>query len=259
MKLPLVQTLGRWAIDRSYSYTRMFYIFVQTGSATLRLSFFNAAIFFVLVRQLFFTAVQPLSLILVTALIMGSATVHILLNILISLGAYERIGEYLITAMLHEIAPITCTLILVLRSGTATLTEVALMKINREINTLHSLNIPLAEYIFLPRFLAFLIAGPCLSLYFCIIALLGGFFTLGFLHDINFANYLTRLLVAVEVKDVLILISKSMLMSGLVCLVALQRGLSVERAFTEVPVRLIQGMIQIITLIIVVEVIFNLF
>jgi phospholipid/cholesterol/gamma-HCH transport system permease protein len=40
--------------------------------------------------------------------------------------------------MLHYIAPITCTLIIVLRSGTAVLTEVALMKINREIDTLHA-------------------------------------------------------------------------------------------------------------------------
>jgi hypothetical protein len=44
-------------------------------------------------------------------------------------------------------------------------------------------------------------------------------------------------------------------MAGLVCLVALQRGTQrVERAFTEVPIRLIQGMIQIMTLIIAVEI-----
>ncbi|GAB6061014.1 MlaE family ABC transporter permease [Desulfonatronum parangueonense] len=254
-----MQTLGRWAIDRSQSYTRMFHIFVQAASAAFRLAFLNSAVFFVLIRQVYFTAVQPLTLIFITALIIGSVTVHILLGILISLGAYEQIGEYLILAMLHEIAPITCTLIIVLRSGTATLTEVALMKINKEINTLHSLRIPVAEYVYLPRLLAFLIAGPCLSLCFCVIALFGGFFTLGFMHDINFANYLTRLLIAVEVGDVAILLGKSVIMTGLVCLVALQRGMSVERSFTEVPIRLIQGMIQIITLIITVEVIFNVF
>ncbi len=259
MNLPLVKTLGRWAVDRSQSYTRMFYIFVQTGSATLRLSFLNSAIFFVLIRQIYFTAVQPLTIILISALIMGSVTVHILLGLLIKFGAYEQIGDFLITAMLHEIAPITCTLIIVLRSGTATLAEVGLMKINKEINTLHSLKIPIEEYVYMPRFLAFVIAGPCLSICFSVIALFGGFFTLGFLHDINFANYLTRLLIAVQPVDFLILVTKSMIMAGMVSLVALQRGLSVERSFTEVPIRLIQGMIQIITLIIAVEVVFNLF
>ncbi len=259
MSLPLVQTLGRWAIDRSQSYTRMVRILVQTGSAFARLSFFNPAVFFVLVRQVYFTAVQPLTIIIVAALVLGSVTVHILLRVLITLGAYEQIGEYLVTAMLHYIAPITCTLIIVLRSGTAVLTEVALMKINREMATLDALAVPVAEYLYLPRLMAFLIAGPCLSFCFCILGLFGGFFALGFLHDITFANYLDRLLDAVDVADVTNMIAKSTIMAGLVCLVALQRGLSVQHSFTEVPIRLIQGMIQIVTLIIAVEVLFNLF
>ncbi|WP_045220854.1 MlaE family ABC transporter permease [Desulfonatronum thioautotrophicum] len=259
MNLPLVSTLGRWAIDRSQSYNQMVHILVQALGALVRLAPFNPAIFFVLIRQIYFTAVQPLTIITVSALILGSITVHILLRILIGLGAYEQIGEFLITAMLHHIAPITCTLIIVLRSGTAVLTEMALMKINREIATLGVLGVPVEEYLYLPRLLAFLIAGPCLSFCFCFIGLLGGFFTLGFLHDITFASYLDRLLFAVDVSDVLILIAKSTIMAGLVCLVALQRGMSVQRSFTEVPIRLIQGMIQTVTLIIAVEVVFNLF
>lgn len=257
MILSLARILGRWALDRSQSISGMTRILVQAGAAGLRLSFINPAVKFVLVRQIYFTAVQPFALILITSLILGSVTVHYLLRLLLTLGAYEQIGEFLITAMLHEIAPITCTMIIVLRSGTAVLTEVALMKINGEINTLHSLNIPLDEYLYLPRLLAFALAGPCLSICFCVIGLFGGFLTLGFLHDITFANYLDRLLAAVNLADVAVLIGKSLLMSGVVCLVALQRGLSVERSFTEVPVRLIQGMIQIITLLIAVELVFS--
>lgn len=259
MIIPVVQTLGRWALDRSQSYARMGHILIQSGSALVRLAPFNTAVSLVLVRQIYFTAVQPLTIITVAALILGSITVHILLRILIGLGAYEQIGDFLITAMLHYIAPIVCTLIILLRSGTAVLTETALMKINREIDTLSVLAVPVEEYLYLPRLMAFLIAGPCLSFCFCIIGLFGGFLTLGFLHDITFASYLDRLLAAVNVSDVLTMIAKSMLMAGLVCLVALQRGMSVQHSFTEVPIRLIQGMIQTVTLIIGVEVLFNLF
>lgn len=259
MSLPLVRNLGRWAIDRSQIYTEMARILARIIAALLRLSVFNPAILFVLVRQIYFTAVQPLTIIIVAALVLGSITVHILLQALLSLGAYEQIGDYLITAMLHHIAPIICTLIIVLRSGTAVITEMALMKINREIDTLGVLAVPVDEYLYLPRFLAFVIAGPCLSFCFCVIGLLGGFLTLGFLHDITFANYMDRLLQAVHISDVLNLIVKTALLGGLVCLVALQRGLSVQGSFTEVPVRLIQGMIQIVTMVIAVKVLFNLF
>lgn len=259
MNLPLVRMLGRWAIDRSQSYARMFHILSRACIAALRLSFFKPAVALVLVRQIYFTAVQPLTIIFISSLVIGSVTVHYLLQLLLDLGAYEQIGTFLIRVMLHEIAPIACSLIILLRSGTAVLTEVALMKINGEIDTLHSLNITLEDYVYLPRILAFALAGPCLSICFCLIALVGGFLTLGYWHDITFANYKDRLLNAMELKDIAILVTKSMAMSTLVCLVSLQRGFSVERAFTEIPVRLIQGMMQAIMLLIAVEILFNLF
>jgi len=237
----------------------MFHILCQACAAAMRLSFFKPAVALVLVRQIYFTAVQPLSIIFVASLIMGSVTVHYLLQLLLGLGAYEQIGAFLIRVMLHEIAPITCSLIILLRSGTAVLTEVALMKINGEIDTLHSLNIAMDDYVFMPRVMAFALAGPCLSICFCMIALLGGFMTLGYWHDITFANYKDRLFNALEIKDLIILITKSMVMSVAACLVALQRGFSVNRAFTEVPIRLIQGMMQAITLLIAVEILFIIF
>lgn len=259
MKLNLVRMLGRWGIDRSQSYAGMFRILSQACAAILRLSFFRPALAMVLVRQVYFTAVQPLTIIIVSALIIGSLTVHYLLHMLLALGAYEQIGTFLIRVMLHEIAPITCSLIILLRSGTASLTEVALMKINGEMNTLQNLNIPVSEYVYMPRVLAFALAGPCLSICFCLVALIGGFMTLGYWHDITFANYRSRLFNALEIKDLVILVAKSTAMSTMACLVALQRGLSVERAFTEIPVRLIQGMMQAVTLLIFVEIIFILF
>jgi phospholipid/cholesterol/gamma-HCH transport system permease protein len=259
MNMPLVRMLGRWAIDRSQSSTRMFHILARTCAALLRLSFLKPAVALVLVRQVYFTAVQPLSIILVASLVMGSVTVHYLLQLLLGLGAYEQIGSFLIRVMLHEIAPITCSLIILLRSGTAVLTELALMKINGEIDTLHSLNIAMDDYVYLPRIVAFALAGPCLSIVFCLIALLGGFMILGYWHDITFANYKDRLFNALEIKDLIVLVTKSTIMSVVACLVALQRGFSADRAFTEIPVLLIQGMMQSITLLIGVEILFSLF
>lgn len=258
MNLSLVRMLGRWGIDRSQSYTRMFHIFARACAAVLRFSFLKPAVALVLIRQIYFTAVQPLTIIFVSALVIGSVTVHYLLQLLLSLGAYEQIGSFLIRVMLHEIAPITCSLVILLRSGTAVLTEVALMKINGEIDTLHSMNIALDDYIYMPRILAFALAGPCLSICFSVVALFGGFLTLGYWHDITFANYQDRLFNALEITDLIILTAKSMTMSTMACLVALQRGFSVDRAFTEIPVRLIQGMMQAVTLLIAVEIFFTL-
>lgn len=258
MTLSAVRMLGRWAIDRSESSAGMFRILGQGLGSLARFSFSRPAVALVLIRQIYFTAVQPLTVIFVAALIMGSVTVHYLLQLLLSLGAYEQIGDFLIRVMLHEIAPITCSLIILLRSGTAVLTEVALMKINGEMNTLRSLDISLADYVLMPRIAAFALAGPCLSVCFCLVALLGGFMTLGYWHDITFANYRDRLLSALAIPDLVVMTAKSMIMSIAACLVALHRGLSVDQAFTEIPIRLIQGMMQAVTLFIAVEILFSL-
>ena len=79
------------------------------------------------------------------ALVFGSVTVHYLLSILTGLGAYDRIGDYLIDSTLHVVAPVSVTLILMLRSGTATISEIGTMKIRGELDVLASLGVDLRD------------------------------------------------------------------------------------------------------------------
>jgi phospholipid/cholesterol/gamma-HCH transport system permease protein len=257
VSVTLVRNVGRITLERAQSSIHMASILIQAMRDFLRLSFTNHAVRRVLLRQIYFTSVQALPVIVLSALIIGSITVNALLALLTGLGAYQQIGTLLLASMVNEIAPIACALIMLLRSGTAIISEVALMKINHETDTLNLFGIDLGEYIFLPRILAFIISGPALALCFALIGLVGGFIILGFFHDITFDSYLDQLYLAVDPSHFFILLLKSLLLSLVVVLGCLQKGITVRSSFTEVPIKLIQGMMHTVTLIILIEIVFN--
>ena len=147
---------------------------------------------------------------------------------------------------------------MLIRSGTAVISEIALMKLSGEIDTLTFLNIGLSDYIFLPRFMAFIISGPALNFVFCLTSLIGGFLVLGFFHNITFDNYIYQITSAISIKDLMILFIKPIVMSMVLISICLQKGISVQQSFTEVPVKLIQGLMHTIGLVVVIEIIFAL-
>lgn len=255
----LVRGVGDVTIRRSQPVIQMAAIMGQSLRALARLALFNAVVFRTTVRQMDVIAVKALPTVCVSALVLGSITVHYLLSVLTGLGAYDRIGEYLIASLLHEIAPVTCAVILMFRSGTATITEVAHMKLEGELDTLHMLGIPITDYVYLPRVLSFALAGPTLTLVFSLVSMLGGFLILGYFQDITFDNYLDQILYALELNSLVILLLKPLCMALCVAVMSVQRGMSVVGSYSEIPSRLTQGLMYSVGLIIMVEVVFILF
>ncbi len=255
----LVRGVGEMTIRRSQPVIHMAAILGQSLRALAGLSLFNAVVFRTTVRQMDSIAIKSLPMVCVSALVLGSLTVHYLLAVLTSLGAYDRIGEYLIASLVHEIAPVTCAIILMFRSGTATITHVAHMKLEGELDTLHMLDIPLKDYVYLPRVLSFALAGPSLTLVFTMVSLVGGFFILGYFQDITFDNYVDQILYALEMDSLIILLLKPLCMALAVAVLSIQRGMSVLTSYADIPSRLTQGLMYTISIIIVVEVVFIIF
>ncbi|MBW1862162.1 MAG: ABC transporter permease, partial [Deltaproteobacteria bacterium] len=169
MGLSIIHSLGSKTIERGRIYKQMTDILVRSFEAALRLSFLNRAVFPVVIRQVYFVAVQAVPIILLAGLSLGTIVVHYLLSLLTGLGAYDQIGKYITLTMLKWTAPVTTSLIILVRAGPAVASQVALMKSNNELETLRMLNIGPVRYVFLPRILAFGFAGPSLALSFCLI------------------------------------------------------------------------------------------
>jgi len=252
-----VRRVGAFSIERGRSLVQMAAISAETMRALVRLTFFNRACYAALIRQLDEIAVRGLPATCIVALIFGSVTVHYLLAILTGLGAYDRIGDYLIDSMLHVIAPVSVTMILMLRSGTTVMAEVGTMKIRGELDTLATLGIPLRDYLFLPRLAAFAVAGPCLTLAFSLVGLLGGFLVLGYFQDITLANYTDQITAALTLRDLAFVTVKPLLMACAVGVIALQRGLAVQATLAELPPLLIRGLLYALAFVTAWEMVFS--
>ena len=255
----LISRMGSQTLERMQMLIHITRILQGTLQCIFHLTCINHAVFRVSIRQIYFTAFQAIPIVCTAALIIGSITVNYLLHFLTNLGAYDQIGKYLILSITHELAPIVCSMVLLLRSGSAVLSEIALMKINREMDTLHMLGVSIENYLYLPRILAFTIAGPCLTVIFSLVALLGGYFTLGLFHNITFDNYIDQILEAINLDSIFPFLFKPFFMSLSVVLIAIEKGMTVRNTFTEVPVKLIRGMMHTAGVLILIDILFNYF
>ncbi|SKA71781.1 MlaE family ABC transporter permease [Desulfobaculum bizertense] len=235
---------------------QMFVICYESAKSALRLRFLNPAVLRVLVDQIHFHGIRSLPGIAFLATIAGVIAVHYILSILTSLGAYDLIGGWLVRSMLHEIAPITVIVYLGFRSGASIIIEIAAMHLHGEIDTLHSLNINLADYVAMPRLLALLIAGPSLTFAFCIVGLVGGFFIMGFSEPITFGSYVDSIAYALSLSDLGIMFLKSFFFSLALGVISLQRGRMINTLATDLSYRLTQCIIELISFIVILEIVF---
>lgn len=250
--------LGKVFSKKLVTYLQSFNIFFSILSSLFTFKIFNHAIFRVFVRQIYFTAVQSIFPVLISSLILGGIVVNYILKILISLNSYDRIGEFIVVSIFYELAPISVALIVLIRSSTAVISEISLMKLNNELDSLVFMGISLKEYIYLPRMLAFLLSFPLLVFLFVAVSLTGGYLMLGFLHDINYESYINFILDYLSLKDFILIFLKSIVFSLILSLVSIQKGMSVYKSITEVPINLIDGMMSILLALVVIDVLFNL-
>jgi phospholipid/cholesterol/gamma-HCH transport system permease protein len=248
--------LGAMTLERSRQYIQMAAIFVRTFEASLTLKFLNHATLKVLVRQLYFTAVQALPAVLFSALVLGAVAASTISGLLTTFGAQERLGEYLSVVIMEELAPLTVCIILLLRSGLAVISEIGLMKLNHELDTLRMLGIDEELYLYLPRILAFIFSGPALAICSSVTGFLGGYLVLGYVEGMAFDSYAGQLIYALKVESMFVVVAKPMAMTTGIVLLSLAQGLVTHTSFTEVPIRLIRGVMNIVLYLILVELVF---
>ncbi|MEE9524604.1 MAG: ABC transporter permease [Thermodesulfovibrionales bacterium] len=197
----------------------------------------------IFLRQLYFTSVQPLPIVFAGAFVIGAVIVHYIINFLTSVGAHEEIGRFILIVIVNELASALVAVLILIRSGSAIIAEIALMKLNNELNTLRGLGIDMYEYLFFPRFAAIVLSNIILAVFFCLVALMGGFISYGYINNAPFYDYIAKMAASTEVMDFVTVYFKSMIFGLIIVFVSLRDGLSVDHSISEVPIKLIHGLV----------------
>ncbi len=220
-------------------------------------SLFSPAGAQIFLRQLYFTSVQPVPIVVAGGLVIGAFVVHSIIHFFTSIGAHEEIGRFILLIIVNEISSIFIAVLIMIRSGNAVIAEIALMKLNNELMTLRSLGIDEREYLYFPRFAAIVLSNIVLALLFCLVSLLGGFISFGYVNNVPFLDYIERMAESAVLLDFVTVYFKSFVFGVVIVAVSLRDGLSVKLSISEVPIKLIHGLVVQVMLIIFVNLFYD--
>lgn len=215
---------------------------------------YNPAMRMVLIKQIYFTAVTIVPLFIVMAVLFGSVIIGVVIALSTEYSLQDKIGSIIITFVVDEFAPFFTALLLSLRSGTAVNTEIAVMNVNKELNTLREYKIDLIDYLFLPRILSGMLSAVSLSILFALIMLSSGYIYTLFYMNMDLHTYKYLLLDAIEFQDLAILFVKSMAFGFVTMLIPIYSGLKTANSYTAIPISVLNGMVKLFIAIFFIEV-----
>ncbi len=234
--LARIDQLGRQVIAIiEYTYQVLMMVYLSIRAAVVDQAQGLRTIFSVVSSQIYFTGWQAVPLISVLALASGGIVILQSSTQLSLLGGTEMIGNLLVVIVVRELGPLLTSLIVIARSGTAVASEIGNMRANREIEALESMGIDPLSFIVFPRLLGGVISVICLSFYYTIIALLGGYLLTRLIHDMPFNFYFNSVVRALAMEDFGLFLLKTTFGGMIIFVVCCYQGLLVRRSHTEVP------------------------
>jgi phospholipid/cholesterol/gamma-HCH transport system permease protein len=215
---------------------------------------YNSASRTVLIHQIYFTSVQILPLFLFVAVICGSLVNGMAFQVIKNLGLTELLGHLLMGFVVTEVSPFVTVMLIALRSSSAINAEVAVMKVNRELNTLTTFNIDLIDYLFAPRILNGMISVVLLSSLFSLVVLSIGLLVSSAIFGTSVETYVSTLIMSASLSDMIIVLLKCATFGFFITFIPIHTGLNATQELTSVPVAVLNGMVKVFQAIVVIEV-----
>jgi len=215
---------------------------------------YNPAMRMVLTKQIYFTAIGVIPVFISMAFLFGSVIIGVVIYLATQYSLQSEIGSIIITFVIDEFAPFFTTLLISLRSGAAINTEIAVMSVNKELNTLKEYNIDLIDYLFLPRIISGIVSIIFLSILFAIIMLTSGYIFTFIYMNMDFNTYKYLLLNAIEIGDIVTLVLKSFAFGFIVMLIPIYSGLKTQSRYTAIPISVLNGMVRLFIAVFLIEV-----
>jgi len=224
--------MGNFLVTLFYNLGFFLRILKGVGSFARR----GQAAYKILIMQILFTFVEALGISALLAVGIGAVVSIIGIPFLASLSQERLIYSLLITIITRELGPLLIAFIIIARSATAIATEIAGMVISHEVEAYISVGVDPIEHLAVPRFLGVTISLFMLNIFFNIFGLAGSYVVAQFFTPLPASVYFSLLLENLTLPDLLISIIKSIGFGMIISMVAISRGLAVDRATTEIPI-----------------------
>lgn len=196
----------------------------------------------VLVKQIYFTGVEPLIQVIVISMLVGY--LFVLLLDKVHLVAGDASTRLLIHTAIMELSPLICGMIVLSRSGSAITSELAGMKQRGEIRSLYLMGIDAESYLIVPRLFGAAIGTMVLSFYFAVGSLVGGLTLSAVLGKTSFEEFFDVFAGSLNGFDLLYPPLKGAITGFGLAAIACHNGLRVQASATETPKAVIATITQ---------------
>ncbi len=197
-------------------------------------------------RQILFTGIEALGLILLIAVAAGVSIVAQAQLWLIKFGQSDMLSRLLVVVIIREIGPLLVNLVVIGRSGSAVATEMASMRVQGEIEVLDAQGVDPMVYLVMPRVFGIAVSVLGLTVIFTAVSLGCGYLA-GLLLGAAESDpvlFISRILGALTPTDLIHFLVKMLvpgILTGVICTL---EGLGVHAAVTEVPKAATRGVVR---------------
>jgi phospholipid/cholesterol/gamma-HCH transport system permease protein len=217
-------------------------------------SAYNSATRTVVMKQIYFTAWQILPGFTLFAALLSFVLIQIVVTTAAKFGLSDYALEVSMRLLVLELLPLITALFVALRSGSAINTEVALMKIQGEIEALEDAGVDTLRLELMPRVIGGMISVLALTALTSVLALVLAYLAVYGLQWWSFPDF-TRVMGKVFDTPVLVgILLKSLAFGLAVTVIPVAEGMATPRKLFMAPISVLRGMVRLFFALMLIEV-----
>ena len=177
------------------------------------------------IREIYFSGVLSLIIILVSGLFVGMVLALQGYETLQTYGSEEVLGVLVALSLVRELGPVVAALLFASRAGSAITAEIGLMKATEQLAAMEMMAVDPVARVVAPRFWAGVISMPLLAALFSAMGILGGYLVGVVLIGVDEGSFWSQMQAAVDFRlDVMNGVIKSAFFGVAVSLIAVFEG-----------------------------------
>ena len=223
--LAALRGLGKRVNDRIWrlGFAARFFLatLLQSGTALRR--------FHLTIREIYFTGVLSLIIILVSGLFVGMVLGMQGYDTLQRYGSSSALGVLVALSLVRELGPVVAALLFASRAGSAITAEIGLMKATEQLSAMEMMAVDPIARVVAPRFWAGVISMPLLAALFSAMGVFGGYLVGVKLIGVDDGSFWSQMQSSVDFReDIVNGIIKSLVFGVVISWIAVFEGYDAE-------------------------------
>ena len=254
MLTDLLSRRGAGLLASLRTWRATFKLAAEVTIAAFSPAVYNSATRTVVMKQIYFTAVQILLPFTLFAALLSFVLIQIVVGTAAEYGLSDYALEMSVRLLVLEVLPLVTALFVALRSGSAINTEVALMRINNELEALEDSGVDTLRLEFMPRVIGGMLSVLSLTAITSVLALVLAYLAVYGLQISSLPDF-NRVMSQVFSTGVLVGIWAKALAFGLaVTVIPVAEGMATPKMMFMAPISVLRGMVRLFFVLMLIEV-----